>query len=116
MEDFSDIINDRDTDIIPAPGNFYFIENKNIRKSLSFDYDYFNQVDAWEVLKLDKKLDKNTISFWNTMKLCCYHKHTDETYQNNLFFLEIISIHGWSEFVILYITWIASLEKNKNKK
>ena len=58
MEDFSDIINDLDTDIIPAPGNFYFIENKKIRKSLTFDYDYFNQIYAWEVLKINKKLDK----------------------------------------------------------
>ena len=101
MEDFSDIFLWSDTDIIPAPGDFSFIENKKIRKSLTFDYSIFNQIDAWEVLKLNKKLD---INFWNTIKLCCYPKHTGITYQNSLFYFEFICIYGWSEFVILYIT------------
>ena len=94
MEDIFDyIINDRDTDIIPILGDFSFIENKNIRKSLSFDYNYFNQVNAWEVLKMDKNFDKTTMSFWNTIKLGCYLEHTEETYQNNLFYLEFICIY-----------------------
>ena len=89
-----------DTDIIPKIGNFSFIKAQSIRESLTFDYNYFVKIGASELLKENKKENKN---FWGPMKYMCYHKHTEETYQNNLFYLEFIAIHGWTEFVILYL-------------
>ena len=108
MDRFDEIFLWSDTDIIPSPGNFSFIKNSIIRKSLEFDYSFFNQIDGWEVLKIDKKID---INFWNILKLSCYPGHTDKSYRNSLFYLEFICIHGWSEFVIMYITYIESLKK-----
>jgi len=97
-EDFSDLLYN-DTDIIPKIGNFYFIANTFIRESLTFDYNYFMKIGGIRLLKTDKC---KSIEFWNAMKYFCYPWHTEKSYNNNLFYLEFIAIHGWTEFVIKY--------------
>ena len=77
-------------------GDFSFIINHHIRETLTFDYNYFKK-NGWNLLKTDKTKSK---LFWEMMKLVCHPYHTNLSYQNNLFYLEYISLYGWKSFIL----------------
>ena len=84
-------------------GNFSFINSPELRDSLTFDCNFFIKAGAWELLKLDKKSRIEDIIFWETIKPLCYSRHTYESYQYNLFYLEFIAINGWNTFLIYFL-------------
>ena len=91
--------------IIPKLGDFSFIDNKEISKSLNYDYIIFNKLNSWDLL-----LNKDQF-FWEVLKIMLYQKHTKESLENNIFYLEYIYRNNWTEFVINYYN-----RKNINNK
>jgi len=93
---FEDLINCKDSDILPVIGDFSIIPHKFIRESITHDFKFFNSCDLWYLLDLPKFIDKAIIL---NIKKHCHPKHTNESFIGNLYALRYIYKYGWTEFV-----------------
>ena len=106
MEDsnFDDCIKEmlsNEFDLFPKKGDFSFLNNKFISESLKHDYEIFNQLGTTSINILTSKKDMNS-DFWKAMKIMCYKKHSNDSFYDNLIYLEYIIKYGWVEFTIKY--------------
>ena len=110
MEDsnFDDCIKDmlsNELKLFPKKGDFSFIKNELIKKSLTYDYGVFNILGVSSINILINKKDMDS-DFWKAMKMMCYKKHSINSFCDNLFYLEYIIRYGWIEFTIKYFNSI----------
>jgi hypothetical protein len=73
------------------PGDFSFIKNEIMRKTLQFDYNVVNKVNAWEMLK-QNKIDE-------IKKLELYPGHSAGSAVVNIRDLVVLSRIGWDDYV-----------------
>ena len=99
MEKTFDTEFDINCKLFPPVGDFSIIENEFYRKSLTFDYCFVKNCHLWNIFTFYNDLKEND-PFKIFLKDNFYSLHTNETFENNMFYLEYIYLYGWSEFTI----------------
>ena len=88
-----------DAELVPERGDFSIILNSFFKKSLTFDFHFVEHNKLWNIFDNYLSYDDN-----HPLKLFlkdnCYKFHNDDSFENNMFYLEYIYLNGWTEFVI----------------
>jgi len=94
---FEDLINCKDSDILPIIGDFSIIRNKFIRESLIHDFNFIVKN------KMGIYLNNPTIinpEVFRKFKKGCYNTHNSVSLRFNLVYINYLLNHGWTEFII----------------